>query len=435
GIDAGFTTGSGVNNAIKGIGLQSDGKLIVGGQFSSYQGVAANRLMRLAADGTRDTNFTIGTGPNGDVTGLVVQSNDKMVIIGGFTTYNGAAASLVARLNLDGTRDTNFNPNVYNFGANTLAVQSDGKVLLGGLQFFRSDFQISRYGIVRLNTNGLMETSYNTNNFNGEVHALAVQPDGNVIAGGRFSFAGRTNIVRLDTNGVVDPTFNPSFAVRDVFQSVNSLALQPDGKIVLGGLFENVGSVMRTNLARLNADGTDDTNFNNINLGGAIAGKVNAVLLQPNGKIIVGGIFGTVNGLTYNRLARFDTNGVLDAQFIIGAGANDEITDLLLQPDGKIWLAGLFTTFDGKPRVQLARIYGDAPPPAAPLIASPILSGTSFSCTVSTVVGLTYTLEYKDALSDSMWSFLPPVAGDGTVKTLIDPTSTGSNRFYRVRVD
>lgn len=125
----------------------------------------------------------------------------------------------------------------------------------------------------------------------------------------------------------------------------------------------------------------------------------------------------------------------VDGQIVAVGRANNEITHLFPQPDGKIWLAGLFITFDGKPRVRLARIYGDALPPAAPSIISPILSGTSFSFTVSTVGGLTYTLEYKEVLSDPLWSSLPPVPGDGTVKTLTDPTATGSTRFYRVRVD
>ena len=134
--DATFArTGTGFNNAVYSLAVQADGKVLVGGDFTTYNGTAGqSRLIRLNADGSRDAAFATGTGFNSTVNSLVVQPDGKVLVGGNFTSYNGTTAEPPARLNADGTRDAAFATGTgFNTSAcSSLAVQADGKVLAGG---------------------------------------------------------------------------------------------------------------------------------------------------------------------------------------------------------------------------------------------------------------------------------------------------------------
>ena len=110
--------------------IQSDGKILVGGTFFTYNGVSANRVIRLNSDGSVDNTFVTGTGFNNYVLSIVIQSDGKILVGGGFTAYNGVSANRIIRLNSDGSIDntfvtgTGFDNYVY-----SIAIQSDGKIL------------------------------------------------------------------------------------------------------------------------------------------------------------------------------------------------------------------------------------------------------------------------------------------------------------------
>jgi len=296
---------------------------------------------------------------------------------------------------------------------------------------------ISRTNIARLNSDGTLDTDFDPGNgLSSEVfstvNSLALQVDGKVVIGGVFSKVDdipRNNIARLNTNGSVDTAFAPNVGVAGagLLAGVNALALQSDDKILLGGDFTSVAGSPRTNIARLNASGSLDLGFNSA---AVTDSAVSALAVNNNGRIVVSGFFTHVNGAARNYVARLDSAGGLDAGFEPGAGASDAVYSTAIQTNGRVVIGGVFTTFNGTPRHGIARLKGDI----SVRLFNPLYSATTFSASVATEPGYDYVLEYKNALSDFTWTALPAVAGDGTIKALTDPSATGPRRFYRVEV-
>ena len=126
-LDTGFNPGA--NNAVYSLALQADGKILVGGNFTTLGGQSCLYIGRLNANGTLDTGFNPGA--SGSVSSLAVQADGKILVGGYFTTLGGQSCSHIGRLNADGTLDTNFNPGASSY-VYSLAVQADGKILAGG---------------------------------------------------------------------------------------------------------------------------------------------------------------------------------------------------------------------------------------------------------------------------------------------------------------
>jgi len=228
-----------------------------------------------------------------------------------------------------------------------MALQPDGRIVIGG-EFITARNE-TQNRIARLQSNGELDYGFNTGadiGVNGTVRAIALQPDGRILIGGAFTTArgaAQRSIARLNANGSIDTSFNSTFATEFNGQ-VNAIALQPDGRIVIGGAFTTGRGATLNRIARLNADGSLDTGFN----GGSdpgVNGGVEAIALQPDGKIVIGGGFTTVGGVTQNRIARLNTDGSLDTTFNAGAsvGVSGQVNAIVLQPDGKILIGGAFT--------------------------------------------------------------------------------------------
>ena len=438
-LDTSFNPGAGVDQSVFSMAVQGDGKIVIGGDFTLVNQLSRNRIARLGSDGLVDPGFDPGLGADDLVSAVAIQSN-KVIIAGFFTTVDGTARGSIARLNSNGSLDTGFDPGV---GADgpvlALAVQSDGKILLGGL--FTTIDGVPRGNIARLNGDGSVDSSFDpgtgaTGESFSTVNALALQSDGKVILGGTFTNVNgvsRSHVARLHANGNVDAAFNPAVGVAGggLLAGINTLRIQSDGKIVLGGDFTSVSGMARTNLARLNSNGSLDANFNP---GTGADSAVSSLAVQGNGKILISGFFTHVDGTPRNYVARLNSGGSLDTGFDPGLGASDAAYVTALQADGKVLIGGAFTTFDGTPRRGIARLEGDVVSPG-PQLRNPRRQGNMFSVTVATMTGKNYVLEFKDALGGSAWTALPPVPGDGTDKTLSDPSAASPNRFYRVRVD
>jgi uncharacterized delta-60 repeat protein len=233
-------------------------------------------------------------------------------------------------------------------------LQSDGKALIGGV--FAGYNGASRNNIARLTTTGALDTTFNPGSgTDGEVAAIAVQPaDGKVLIGGGFTAvngAPHRGLARLNTNGSPEAAFNP-----DIDGSVLAIAVQPDHKILIGGAFTEVNDAPRNGIARLNADGTLDTTFN------PAAGtdkEVDALAVQPNGRIVIGGKFTTVGGVERKRIARLKPDGALDTNFDPGAGATWTVFAVTLRPDGRVLIGGAFQAIDDVSRNGIARLWGD----------------------------------------------------------------------------
>jgi uncharacterized delta-60 repeat protein len=356
-LDTGFTPGTGANDDVNSIAIQSDGKILIGGNFTTYNGSSISRIARLNANGSRDTGFNPGAGVNGIVNAFVVQADGKILIGGAFTTYNSVTRNRIARLNANGSLDTGFDPAG---GANSLirvfAVQSDGKVLIGGNLTTYAGTACSR--IVRINTDGSMDAGFSTGaGINGAVTSLDVQADGKIIVGGGFtSYDGivRNRIARANTDGTADAAFCHEAGANDI---IYAIALQSDGKILIGGSFTTYGGTACNYITRLNADGSPDATFNS---GGTGANTlVRYIAIQPDGKILIGGIFTSYNGTSRNYIARLNSNGSLDTGFNPGTGANSHVYSLAIQSDGKILIGGDFTSYNGTARNYIARLNTD----------------------------------------------------------------------------
>ncbi len=199
------------------------------------------------------------------------------------------------------------------------------------------------------------------------VLAMAVQPDGKTIIAGVFtSVLGqpRNNIARLNADGTLDASFNPN-----VDGVVNSVAVEADGRILLGGAFNNVGGTSRKNIARVDAAGLLDEGFNpNAN------DAIYSVAVQTDGRILLGGLFTGVGGIVRNRIARVDAAGLVDAGF--NPDANDAVFSVAVQADGRVLLGGYFTSVGGTARNYIARVDAAGLPDAG---FNPNANGTVYS--------------------------------------------------------
>ena len=291
-------------------------------------GIAMSTIVSVAVSATDP--FNPGTG-GGYVESLAVQPDGKILAGGLFTRLGGQTRPYVGRVNADGTLDSAFNPSPNNW-VNCLAALAGGQIVVGGS--FSSLGGQPRRSIGQLTADGNLDISFDpSTNSSSYLNCLAVQPDGKVLAGGSFSA-----LRRLNADGTRDNSFNVS-----VGGYLYCMALQPDGKIIVGGGFTTLAGLARTNIARLNVDGTLDTSFNSIALGqinSTWGSGVIALAMQPDGKILVGGNFAMLGGRLHQGLGRLNTNGTLDTNFT--AVADGIVHTFALQADGKILVGGRF---------------------------------------------------------------------------------------------
>ena len=281
-IDSTFVTnvGTGPNSTPLALAVQSDGKILVGGAFTTWNGATVNRIVRLNANGTRDTAFTTntGTGFSGNVRDFILQSDGKIIVLGEFTTFNGTTVNYIVRLNADGTRDTSFTTNNGTGPNNPIwagGIQSDGKILIGGE--FTSFNGTATNRFTRLNSNGSLDSTYASafaTGFNSLVLAVAVQSDNKAIVGGDFTTINSVSsprIVRLTVDGVRDTTFNVGLGANS---TVRSIGIQSDGKVLLAGDLTTYNGTPVNETVRLSSSGAVDFSFRTaINLdSGATAG-------------------------------------------------------------------------------------------------------------------------------------------------------------------
>jgi uncharacterized delta-60 repeat protein len=243
-----------------------------------------------------------------------------------------------------------------NDAVNVVIPQPDGKVIAAGRFTFANS--ILRNRIARFNFDGSLDTSFDPGTgAAGEITAAVLQPDGRIIVAGRFtSFNGFTHngICRLNANGSVDQTFGLGNGINN--PAALALALQSDGRIIVGGQFSQIDLTQRFNLARLNTNGSVDLSFDPLN---GPSGDVNAIVIQPDGRIVIGGTFIGYNGFARGGVARVLGNGALDPSFDSGVGTGGNVFALALQHNGQIVLGGRFAQYSGTNRTFIARVFGD----------------------------------------------------------------------------
>lgn len=303
-----------------------------------------------------------------DANGMVRQPDGKIVLAG--YTYNGNDNDFaVARYNPDGSLDTSFNGSgkvttaigTGNEQANAVALQADGKIVLAGYTYNGSNYD---FAVVRYNPGGSLDTSFNGS---GKVvtaigtnidlaYSLAIQPDSKiVVAGATYSGTYDFAVVRYNPDGSLDTGFNGSgkavTAIGSSHEQARDVAIQNDGKIVLGGYSSN-GSNNDFALVRYNANGSLDTTFNatgKVTTGFVGTDEGRSLLLQPDGKLVLAGF--TSNGTNQDfALARYNANGSLDNTFGVAGKVTtdlgstvDQVNDITVQFDGKIVATGSYS--------------------------------------------------------------------------------------------
>ena len=389
--------GTGPNSRVSLVKAQGDGSVYVGGSFTSWNGVSSIiALVRLDPSGNRDTAFSANVGSGGGLGSfgprdMALQSDEKIILVGGIPTWNSATVNNILRLNPNGTRDTAFTTNT-GAGADqrpqAVDIQSDGKILVGGR--FTLWNGVSAPYLVRLNADGTADTAYNSNlgtGFNSIVRDVTVQPDGKTIVVGEFTeFNGTTarRVVRLNSDGSLDTAFMANIGT-GASGYITTATLYPDGRIILAGNFTSFGSVAYTSgIVRLSSDGVLDTTFSNNmspGLNQGFSSSIEAAVIQSDGKIVVGGLFTSWGSTTVNRVARINPDGTKDTTFnsAIGTAANSPVFDLDILPNQKIIFGGDFTSWNG----LTARLMQIEPYQVG------IIGGVSTTVSVSS--GTTYT--------------------------------------------
>jgi uncharacterized delta-60 repeat protein len=433
-LDAGFQhDASGPNTGISSVTVQTGGKILIGGTFTSVNGESRSCIARLNADGTLDSGFqTSACGANSfGVLSISVQGDEKVLIGGFFTAVNGVTRKHIARLNADGTLDTAFQNGLS--GADdmvrSIATQPDGKVLIGGS--FRTVNGVTRNGCARLNADGTLDTGFQ-NGIYGPVYSVANQANGKILVGGYFP-NNVTYLARLNTNGTPDTSFLNGLSGPNSY--VYSVTIQSNGKFLIGGEFTAVNGVTRNRIARLNADGTLDVGFQN---GLSLANNaVTSIALQSDGKVLIGGSFTLVNGVTRNHIARLNADGTLDTGFLDSRGgitAGYAVESIAIQSNGEVLIGGTFTSVNGIPAANIARLWGNSPSFIENITCSTAGSST---LTLRLPSNSTNRIQFKTNLTDTSWNDL---AGDVIMSGSHSPTNKvddtvgqSMQRFYRVR--
>ena len=345
---------------INAISVQNDGGILVSGGFYRTNAGVNNGLVRLSAAGALDTSFSP---PGHDFTAVAVRPDQKILAAAaGFT--NDVYPPNLALLNANGSV---FATNTTGWQPKSIIVQPDLKAIaiLAGMP-----------GVMRLNANLTEDAAFSTNRGSGisnfqqpdlefdRANVAALQGEHIIVGGsfGTFSGLAHQNLVRLDTSGAPDAGFvTPAFTVTNFRSEIFALAVQPDGKILVGGRFATVGGADNPSLARLNPNGSLDTTFHSpIMNSGA---NVYALALQPDGKILAGGDFQVMDGSTfYTGLVRLNPDGSRDASFTASINTNGAVKALAFVSSNQVLMGGRIMQVDGQPRQGLARYLVDTAP-------------------------------------------------------------------------
>ncbi|MBL7938886.1 MAG: T9SS type A sorting domain-containing protein [Flavobacteriales bacterium] len=331
---------------------QSNGGTIAVGYFQHVQGHYRRSIVRMLPNGDVDMDFLPSTGAQGEINHVMPLADGRILIGGPLQGYDGLSVPNILRLNEDGSHDGTFDPGTGPMAANssllavhTISTQPDGKYLVGG--YFQAFNGQAASGMVRLHSDGTLDDTFRADQLTGTVTGSLVLPDGMVLASGRFGTTSnapvsRYSLVRLLADGTVDPDFNASIQ-ESVFGNIHRVLLLPDGDLLVAGFYNFMGGAACRNLGRLNADGSLDVDY-----GAAIAfeqwEEVTAIAVQNDGKLLL--------ATSHGRLFRLFPDGGWDNTFDAGTGFDMPYDPVLIKditplPDGRLIVAGRFSSYDG----------------------------------------------------------------------------------------
>lgn len=436
------------DGAVRSIAAQADGRIFLGGDFQNLGTDARRGIALVNADGSLVTAFDAGA--NGNVGGIALQADGKILVTGGFGTIGTQSRNFVARLSGYPAPQALTVPSTIRVqwlrsgGPELTSVffnqSNDGGISWTGLGYgtrIAGGWEITGVNLLTSDTvnavgrtasgggngsSGLVETVATfpvldpdfLPNPDGAVFAMAMQPDGQIVAGGSFSDldgSPRANLARVGFDGVLDPGFTAS-----TDSSVRSIAVLNDGRLLIAGTFTLVNSASKVGLARLNPDGSTDLTFT-IDVDAA----VNCLLVQPDGKILLGGAFSQCGGAARNRLARLNADGTLDATFDPGVTGN-AVHSLARQQNGDILIGGDFTQVVGTNRNNLARINATG---SLDVSFDPNVNGAVFAMVVQPGSGKITLGGGFSLVGTTARNFFARVLSSGAVDAGFDPAPNG----------
>jgi uncharacterized delta-60 repeat protein len=333
---------------------QPDGKIIVAGDFSRAGSITRQRLIRLNTDGSVDTSFDPGLGPNGIVLDVEVAADGKILIVGDFSQVGLTPKKYIARLNADGSIDITFNAGGTGPSSTVhkLVKRPGGGYLLLG---FMSQYNTTDVTyIAAINDDGTPVPGFNRyagfvlngagSTTGGGCTAnqfIAVQPDGKIL----YANCSGVQLARLNVDGTLDNTFA---LPADIVPSDVDILPLANGKIIIVGTFSNFeGTLSASRVVRLNADGSKDGTFA---VSSVASVKMPAVAANDKFTAVV-----SVGGNWVNR--RFNTAGTVDGTFtetfLMSTALGLTINAFAVQPTGEIFVGGQTTATGEKPLVKV----------------------------------------------------------------------------------
>lgn len=367
-LDLSFDPGAGTNALVESIAIQPDGQILIGGPFSSYDGTSINGIARLNTDGSLDTTFDPGSGVMGHVAGqqyhvydIAIQNDGKIILAGAFHNFDNVSRDRIVRLNADGSIDLTFNPgNGADSEVKAIALQPDGKILLAG-SFTRYYNLSTTPRLVRVNSDGTKDNTFTPGaGASSSINSLAIQADGKILIAGDFTTydgTARNRVARVNSDGSLDTGFDPAAGSGGVFPSIRAVRIQNDGKVIVAGYFDSFDGTNKGRIARLNTNGSLDPSFDPG--AGADLNAIHRVEILSSGKMIIVGSFYNFDGSSRNSIARIETDGSLDLVFDPGSGCNNTGEAMAIQSDGRILIGGNFGQYDGTARGHIARVHND----------------------------------------------------------------------------
>jgi uncharacterized delta-60 repeat protein len=296
-LDTSFVTlptggSSGISSSVITLGLQADGKIIAGGFFSAYGVDSRNRILRMNSDGSLDTSFSVGTGFNNTVRDVAVQSDGKILVCGDFTTYNGVTANRLVRLNSDGTIDSSFNiGSGFDAVVNKICVQPDGKILVAGnFTSFNGVTNNARNRFLRLEIDGTFDSTFSkTSSLSAAITDVKLLSNGDIIiAGGPASLK---TLRRYSPTAVVNTSFESYFQTGAQNNwIVNRIQILDSDRILATGSFSSFNGLYSCGVVILNSDGSVFRTFPKLFASRNDYGSIPESAIQlPNGKFLIGG--------------------------------------------------------------------------------------------------------------------------------------------------
>lgn len=407
-LDPNISTNFSINGAVNDFAVQSDGKIVIVGEFTQVNSVSKNRIARLNSDWTLDTAFATGAGANSSIYSVALQSDNKIIISGYFSSIHGISTEYIARLNADGSLDGSFNPGLGpDSYARVITLQSDGKIVIGGN--FGSYNGMSQENLARINPDGSLDLAFRTTP-NSSIYDIKVLENGKIIIAGDFSTVNgitKSGVALLNSDGTLDATYNTGSGS----WGVRVIAIQSDGKSIIGGSFTTFSGLTRNRVARLNADGSVDTTFDP---GKGPDGTVNSLSLDQNGWVVIGGDFTSVQDTYCFRIGRLNLTGTIDPTFKTGLGASGSVKKSICIGSSVI-ISGSFSTFGGAAKSYLLKLIGGGN--VDPVIYTPQhlpdgVAGTYYSLALSATGGRT---PYNWAVSSGTLPIGMAISVDGVL--------------------